>query len=269
VTNRRLPETGGLRAPEAERAVAEARTRASTPTPREIDVWMYELMARLAHDMRAPLSAIRIWSQMLRMGSDADRTAALDAIDASTRWQSEMIAFLNDTAQVVVGRLPIEQRPCDLRAALRAGIESCLREARDRDVSLDVELVAPEGEALIVTGDERRLRQAFGCVLGAAVFRSPGGGAVVARLRPPGASRAAVLVVQVAAAGLTEPELQDLFTPYRPGKADMGRPLRDFGLGLAFARGMFRLHGGDLSGLLTGEGDERELVLTVELPLEC
>lgn len=252
--------------PAAEPAAAEVRTAAEESAAREIDAWMYELMARLAHDMRAPLSAIRIWSQMLRMGSDADRTAALDAIDASTRWQSDMIAFLNDTAQLVVGRLPIEHRPCDLRAATRAGVESCAREAHDRDVSLDLEV--PADEALIVTGDERRLRQAIGCLVGAAVFRSPAGGAVVARLGPSGASRGAGLVVRVAAAGLTDAEMQDLFTPYRPGKADMGRPLRDFGLGLAFAREMFRLHGGDLSGLLDGGGAARELVLTAEMPLE-
>jgi signal transduction histidine kinase len=262
VTDPRLPDTGE---PCTE---ATGRTPGAATVAREIDVWMYELMARLAHDMRAPLSAIRIWSQMLRMGSDADRTAALDAIDASTRWQSDMIAFLNDTAQVVVGRLPIEQRPCDLRAAMRGGVESCAREARDRDVSLDVEVVLPDDEALIVTGDERRLRQAIGCLVGAAVFRSSGGGTVTVHLGPSGASRAAVLVVRVAAAGLTEAEVLDLFTPYRPGKADLGRPLRDFGLGLAFARGMFRLHGGDLSGLLAGEDAKRDLVLTAELPLE-
>jgi signal transduction histidine kinase len=261
VTDRRWPDTGEVC------AAATEPTAGAAAVPREIDAWMYELMARLAHDMRAPLSAIRIWSQMLRVGSDADRTAALDAIDASTRWQSDMIAFLNDTAQVVVGRLPIEQRPCDVRAAMRAGVESCSREARDRDVSLEVE-VLPEEEALIVTGDERRLRQAIGCLVGAAVFRSSGGGTVTVHLGPSGASRAAVLVVRVAAAGLTEAETLDLFTPYRPGRADLGRPLRDFGLGLAFARGMFRLHGGDLSGLLAGEDAKRDLVLTAELPLE-
>jgi signal transduction histidine kinase len=257
-----VPDTGELRAP------AVGPMPGAAAVPREIDAWMYELMARLAHDMRAPLSAIRIWSQMLRMGSDADRTAALDAIDASTRWQSDMIAFLNDAAQVVVGRLPIEQRPCDLRAAMSAGVESCAREARDRDVSLEVEVVPPEHDALIVTGDERRLRQAIGCLVGAAVFRSPGGGTVTVHLGASGASRTAVLVVRVAAAGLTEAETLDLFTPYRPGKADLGRPLRDFGLGLAFARGMFRLHGGDLSGLLAAEGAQQDLVLTAELPLE-
>lgn len=264
MTDRRLPD-----ARESRGADAEAPAAADAAVPREIDAWMYELMARLAHDMRAPLSAIRIWSQLLRMGSDADRTAALDAIDASTRWQSDMIAFLNDVAQVVIGRLPIEQRPCDLRAAVRAGIESCVREARDRDVSLDLEMVAhDENDGLVVTGDERRLRQAIGCLIGAAVCRSPGGGAVGARLTKSEATRAALLVVRVGAAGLTEAETQDLFTPYRPGKADMGRPLRDFGLGLAFARGMFRMHGGELDGRLEGEGANQNLVLTVQLPLE-
>jgi two-component system OmpR family sensor kinase len=209
-----------------------------------------------------------MWSQLLRLDSEAYRTPALDAIDASTRWQSDMIAFLNDTAQVVVGRLPIEQRPCDLRAAVRAALESCVREARDREVALDLELVAPEDEGLVIIGDERRLRQAIGCLIGAAVFRSPGGGAVGARVSKSEASRSALLVIRVGAAGLTDAEMQDLFTPYVPGKSDMGRPLRDFGLGLAFARGMFRLHGGDLDGVLDGEGVDKELVLTAQLPLE-
>lgn len=50
-----------------------------------------EALARLSHDLRAPLAALRMWVGVLRSGRPEDRGAAIEAIDRSARDQARVI----------------------------------------------------------------------------------------------------------------------------------------------------------------------------------
>lgn len=238
------------------------------PTVREIDAWMFELVARLAHDLRTPLGAIRMWSHVLRSGREADRPAALDAIDASTAGLSEQMAFLADVTRAVVGRLPVEKQACDVRSLMKQGVEVAARDLARRGVHVDLQITVPDAEPLVLDGDEVRLRRALTCLVAAAGAFTTADGTVVARLAVGGlaGARAAVFTIRVPQARVDESETRHLFTPYHPGKADLGHPRPDFGLGPVFARSVARLYGGDVHA--TAEGDDGgTLLFTLRLPL--
>jgi len=239
-------------------------------TPREIDVWMYELTARLAHDMRTPLGAIRMWSHVLRTGREADRPAALDAIEASTAGLSEHMAFLADVTRAVMGRLPVEKQACDLVSLSRQGVEAAARDLARRIVRVDLQIAVPDDHPLWLDGDPARLRRTFSALVAAAGAFVAAEGTVFARLTTvgdPGPARFAAFIVRAPRARVDETELRHLFTPYYPGKTDLRTPRPDFGLGPVFARCMAQMHGGDVSGAQENDDQEGALVFTARLPL--
>lgn len=237
--------------------------------PREIDEWMYEVTARLAHDMRTPLGALRMWSHVLRTGREADRPFALDAIEASIADLGEHMAFLADVTRAVVGQLPSEKQRCELVSLVRHGVEAAARDLARRLVKVDLQVAVPADDSLVLDGDPARLRRAFSCLVAAAGAFIAAEETITARLtieEGPGPTRAAVFVVRAPRARVDEAELRHLFTPYQPGKVDLGHARPDFGLGLVFARCVARMHEGDVDG--AKESDDRAaLVVTARLPL--
>ncbi len=94
---------------------------------REIDRWMYQFTAQLAHDMRAPMGAIFMWAHVLRATDGGENRAAIDAIEASARQQSRMLADVVDMARALVGRLPVDRVRADLLAIVSAAVKEKTR----------------------------------------------------------------------------------------------------------------------------------------------
>jgi signal transduction histidine kinase len=69
-----------------------------------------EFLATLAHELRSPMTAIRGWIQMLKLGelSAAEATEALSMIEASTRVQGHIIEDLMDVSRILAGKMMIQ-----------------------------------------------------------------------------------------------------------------------------------------------------------------
>jgi len=251
--------------------------------PRDIDRWMFEFAARLAHDMRTPLGAILMWGHVLRAGHEEDRVPAVDAIEASARAQSKMIVELVDISRAVMGRLPIARADVDVRALVWSTVESLSPVARERDVKLEVEpaaaaAAAGPGGGPRVLGDAARLGQAIANLIVRALKVTPAGRRVEVVMAP--AADAIDVIVRDQGPRLDAAERAEMFTPYRatvdpdgtppPGGATgasgaaggMGLGL---GLGLAFARCLIELHGGTIRA--DDRADEPGTTITSRLPL--
>lgn len=232
----------------------------------EIDRWMYQFTAQLAHDMRAPMGAIFMWAHVLRATDGGENRAAIDAIEASARQQSRMLADVVDMARALVGRLPVERVPAPLPAAISAAVEEKTKDAAPRRVTIEWP-GEPVGEpsGWMVKMDARRLQQALGCLVLHAVANTHGSGRVTVRLAKAPGSRDAEIRIGLPSGGVEPTALEDLFRAYRAEGLDLTAARPDFGMGLPFARAVVRLHDGTLE--VENQGVGGALAFVIRLPL--
>lgn len=244
------------------KAGAGGSTKPTLGEARDVDRWMYEFIARLAHDVRAPLGAIRMWTHVLRGSDDpGDKQAGLTAIEASVRSHNDLISMLVDMSSAIVGRLALERRPVNPLPSARAAVDLVAAEAKSHHVSLGALQVDPAAAEPLVLADARRLEQLVAAVLSFAVTTTKSPGRVAARAGVAGG--AFELRISSTEGTVAPAELAGLFTPYQ--NVGIGQPRRDFGLGLAFARALALSHDGALDATHPGPGDGP--VFTLRLPL--
>jgi len=220
---------------------------------REVDRWMYQFTAQLAHDMRAPMGAIFMWAHVLRASDSGENRAAIDAIEASARQQSRMLGDIVDMARALVGRLKLECARTDLAGVVSAAVEEKAKDAVARRVTVDWSRPADPRKASTVTGDAKRLQQAFACLIAHAIANANGKRVTVGLADDPAAHDVQVRVV-LPAGGVESDALDDLFLAYRAQGLDLAAARPDFGMGLPFARAVVRLHGGTLDVENQGPG---------------
>jgi signal transduction histidine kinase len=211
-------------------------------------------IANISHELRTPLNAIIGYSEMLRESAqEASRTedqADLDKVlDASRRLLTLINGFL-DISRLEAGRLTLNVGWFDANHALNSAVAEARPLARTADRALTLGPVPDLGRGV---GDEFRFGQ---CVINlvAAATRF-GGGAILLRGWRENVDGADWFVVETTAAGanLSRDALEHLFDPF--GNADLiaGQDV-GAGLGLAVARRIARLLGGDVTAANAASG---------------
>jgi signal transduction histidine kinase len=193
-----------------------------------------ELAASLAHEIRNPLSAVRV--DLQRAEEQSTDSEARRLIDRTLRSIERLDATV--TAALRVARSgKIERRVIDVRTPLAAAMESAQPEFAARGATLEP---LPDGvSALPVHGDAAALEQLFlNLLLNAAQALEPGGRAGVAVARDDGAI---TVSVWDAGLGISAATRERLFEPFFSTKPD------GTGLGLAVAQRIAVAHGGEVS----------------------
>ena len=154
---------------------------------------------------------------------------------------------------------PLETRPVDLLTlAADAVLDARVMAPRRR-----IDLTVGAGTALIVLGDEVRLRQVIGNLMSNALLHTPDGTPVEVRIRPgtldagstppgevPGAGispSAVVLEVADQGPGLTPEQAERAFERFYRADQARARQAGGTGLGLAIVAGLVAAHGGTVS----------------------
>jgi len=226
------------RAREAELAAVE---RARTTEYKD------RFVAVLGHDLKNPLTAIRVASERLEDKVPPEASALLVRIQRSVERMTRMIDQLLDVTRMRLGGgIPLVREPVDLAAI----VTDAVNELRAAFPSRSVEL-RTDGEARgAFDGD--RVAQVVSNLVGNALTHGSPDAAVRVELR----GEAERVVLSVASAGtLDANEAQLLFEPFRRDRRDQGKTPRSagLGLGLAIARHIAEQHGGDLTLDSSGE----------------
>ncbi len=239
-------------------ASADAVKRAHQEADRAKD----EFLATLAHELRSPMTAIRGWIQLLKMGGldPADETKALTMIEQSTRVQAHIIEDLMDVSRILAGKIMIEPALIPLAPVVTNVVGTFRPGAAKKGVHLTV-AIGPE--PMFVQADETRLQQVGWNLLSNAIKFTPPGGSVDVSLthEPPHA----VLRVRDTGAGISPELLPHVFERYRQEEGSGGKAHQGLGLGLAIVRHLVESHGGTIAARSEGAGTGAEFVVTLPL----
>jgi two-component system, OmpR family, sensor kinase len=249
---------------------------------------MRQFVADASHELRTPLTAIRGFAEYYRQrggidtggnGSGQLAPADLDRIMRRVEQEASRMGILVED-MLLLARLdqqrPLEARPVDLLSLAADAVHDARVVAPDRSINLTV----GSGAALLVIGDEVRLRQVIGNLMSNALSHTPDGTPIEVLIRSgnldeapamtappppldelagspdeidgaaptvaayPGASQpAAVLEVADHGPGLTREQVEHVFERFY--RADQARTSGGgTGLGLAIVAALVAAHGG-------------------------
>jgi PAS domain S-box-containing protein len=223
-----------------------------------------EFLATLSHELRNPLNAILVWSQVLLSNTQPDLslvTQGLDAIERNAKAQAKLVEDLLDVSRIVTGKLKIRSDEVDLTSVVSSAMDSQRLAASAKGVQLQITL-DPEVQ-ILVTGDADRLRQVVWNLLSNAVKFTPRGGAVRVELRR--RDTTAEIVVRDTGEGIGSDFLPHIFERFRQADSTPTRRQGGLGLGLTIVRTLTEAHGGKVTAESPGEG--RGATFTVRLPI--
>jgi PAS domain S-box-containing protein len=223
-----------------------------------------DFLATLSHELRTPMTSILGWSRMLEEGGLDDETfgTAIESIVRSAHAQALLIDDVLDMSRIIAGKMQMDPRPVDLADAVQAAMRTVQPAADAKGVILEMQ--RRPGTSL-VTGDPNRLQQIVWNLLSNAIKFTPRGGEVITRIEQSGSF--VRLTVRDTGKGIAPDFLPHVFEPFRQAENVTTRVHGGLGLGLAIARQLVELHGGNISAKSEGEGKGATFV--IELPIRA
>lgn len=205
----------------------------------ETDRVRRDLVANVSHELRTPITALQAKLENLLDGVEAPERETFDVMLTQVERLGRLVQQLLDLSKLEAGVVPLERAAFPVEPLL----EHAVREQRLHEPAVDV-AVTVEPANLTADGDPERVHQVVANLLENAVRFTPQGGTVEVRAcrNPQG------VVIEVLDEGPGIPDAERARVFERFYRADAARSSRQggAGLGLAIARWIVDLHGGDI-----------------------
>ena len=221
-----------------------------------------QFVADASHELRTPVATIRGYSELYRTGALDEPDALADAMRRTEQEAIRMGALVDDLfllARLDQGR-PLESEQVDLGDLAR----DAAADARAVDPGRRVDADTDGAGALVVRGDEARLRQVFANVMGNALVHTPPGTPVQIRARRDDGR--AVVEITDRGPGMTDEVAAHAFERFFRADPARSRHRGGSGLGLAIVDATVRAHRGTVS-LRTAPGDGT--TVRFEIPVDA
>ena len=221
-----------------------------------------QFMAMVAHELRSPLTPIRLATSLLldRHSQDESTTRLKLIIDSQVSHMSRLIGDLLDGSRISTGKLRLERVAVEIVSILNSALETFrpAMEARNQRFRS----LIPEGPVLF-NGDAVRLAQIFTNLLDNASKYTPQGGSITMTMTMSEYDIAIAIIddgVGISPEAL--PHIFDLFVQDTPALA---HSKGGFGIGLAVVRDLVQAHDGNVTGHSEGRNLGSEFIVTLPI----
>ena len=207
----------------------------------------HQFVAQASHELRTPLTNIRLYLDMLQTDdADASDTAtqaqALNVINQETHRLDRLVGDMLSVAEIEAGSFQLRRDDVRIDALLNAARDDYRAQARDKGVDLQFKLPP---KLPVVQGDRDKLMLTVQNLVGNAIKYTPSGGQVIVGAEASGGQ----LCVEVrdSGIGIAPEDMERVFDKFYRASDRRVTDAAGTGLGLALAREIVRLHGGDIT----------------------
>jgi signal transduction histidine kinase len=199
----------------------------------------------VAHDLRNPVSAVKMLSNALMRSGEAEKLSAeareqVQLIGDAAQQMDRLIQDLLDITRMETGRLTLSPQPTAAKELLETALQTLRPLVDDAGIELRMDVPA---ELPDVNADRERVGQVISNLVGNAIkFTTRGGRITVSATQEDGLLRVAV---NDTGSGISPDQLPNIFDRFWQTTQSTIRS-RGAGLGLPIARGIVQAHGGRL-----------------------
>jgi signal transduction histidine kinase len=202
-----------------------------------------DFVSMLSHDLRSPLSVVKMYSEILR-----EKGTEPVAVEAISRNADRLLGIVNnflDYSRAEAGTLTVSPLPIELAAMAAEVIEDQRLVARSHEVTLSADIPP----SIRVMADPPQLERVLTNLIGNAIkYNRPGGTVALTAAFAEGSVKVAVSDTGM---GISESDIPNLFVKY--SRPERTRHIGGTGLGLVVSRAIIKAHGSDLE-VVSGEG---------------
>lgn len=209
-----------------------------------------QFVANVSHEIRTPLTSVVGMAEILTHDehlSEVSKEMARQLFESSKQL---LLLFSNllDFSRLEARRTLIEKREFDLLSTTESVVSLCRVQAKERNLQLNLTWAEPT--ALMVIGDESRVRQVLLNLIQNAIKFTQKGGVEVTIER---ANQYARVSVADTGIGISQAAQVKIFNPFEQASASTHRLFGGTGLGLSICKELVSLMGGEI-GVFSEEG---------------
>ncbi|MBX9735494.1 MAG: PAS domain-containing protein [Phycisphaerales bacterium] len=202
-------------------------------------------IAQATHELRTPLTNMRLCLDELLESPDLEaeeRQRFVNIVSGESRRLERMVGDMLSISEIEAGTLTLHMGDARLGQLIDDLRQDFQMQAKDKEIKLAFN-VPPK--LPVIHADRDKLVLTLGNLIGNALKYTPSGGDVTVTIKTP----AGQLLVDVTDSGIgIAPEEQELvFERFYRSKDQRVEKITGTGLGLALARQVARLHGGDIT----------------------
>lgn len=225
-----------------------------------------EFLATLAHELRNPLAPLLNSLNILRSPQQDPvvHDRAQSVMERQLKQMVRLVDDLLDVSRITTGKLAISKVCIDIQSVIRDAVESSSTFIKERGHELTLDI--PE-EPVYIKADPIRLAQVFSNLLNnSAKYTNPGGSIQFAASV---INDGVLFTITDNGIGIEPDMLNNIFDMFTQVDQTLERAQAGLGVGLALARHLVELHGGQLqvSSPGTGCGSTFSLRLALAEPL--
>lgn len=238
---------------------------------KEVDRLKSEIVANFSHELRAPLTSIKAYTELLLHFHDHQETLPLQFLSIVDQETDRLTGLVNDVldlSRLEAGRPQMEKAAVALPALIEEAVALTRVQAAEQQIDVGVE-VAPETPR--AWGDRQLLGLIIRNLVVNAVKYNERGGAVMVSLDTVARDEATWLRLRVRDTGIGIPAnaLPHLFEKFYRVSSTTESGIQGTGLGLALVRAAVEAHGGEIRVVSeAGAGTEFTVLLPAALPVE-
>ena len=201
-------------------------------------------VAQATHELRTPLTNIRLYVETLVEDGESAQTRAkcLNVIGSEARRLERIVGDMLSVSEIEAGALKLRGGEVQVEGLLQELEADFRAQAEDKEIKLMFELPP---KLPVMQADRDKLMLAMHNLVGNALKYTPAGGVVRVRVEE-GPGRLSVAVIDNGI-GINKDELELVFEKFFRAKDRRIAGITGSGIGLALARQVVRLHGGDIT----------------------